>query len=137
MSCSTDHSYNCCIRMWKSKSGKANDPLYAYMGPLYTHQLAPFMLIYIREPSCGILTQPLGYGANDMKFRSTMLQDLVESHNTEAAHRQKLYYNRTSCKQCFKIRDIMWLSILVVENYTLIEMEEYGGVKSMTYCRNH
>ena len=89
------------------------------------------VLMYVREPSCGILTQPLGYGANDMKFRSTMLQELVESQSTEAAHRQKLYYNRTSCKQCFKIRYVMWLSILVVENYTLIEMEEYGGVKSM------
>ena len=50
--------------------------------------------MYGREPSSGILTQPLGYGTSDLstvlQSRLAMLHDLVELCNTEAAHRQKL-----------------------------------------------
>ena len=62
--------------------------------------------------------QPTGYDASDfsrvLQSKLSQLQDLVEAHNTEAAPRQKLYYDRRSSERCFKIGDMVWLSIPTV-----------------------
>lgn len=90
--------------------------LYAYRTAVHSSTgVSPFMLMYGREPSSGVLTQPSGYDVSDfstvLQSKLSQLQDLVEVHNTEAAHRQKLYYDRRSGERCFKIGDMVWLSI--------------------------
>ena len=54
------------------------------------------MLMYGREQSSGVFMQPSGYDVSDfstvLHSKLSQLQDLVEALNTEAAHRQKLYY---------------------------------------------
>jgi hypothetical protein len=90
--------------------------LYAYRTAVHSStRVSPFMLMYGREPSSGVLVQPSGYDVSDfstvLQSKLSHLQDLVEAHNTEAAHRQKLYYDRRSGERCFKIGDLVWLSI--------------------------
>ena len=79
--------------------------LYAYRTAVHSSTgVSPFMLMYGREPSSGVLMQPSGYDVSDfstvLQSKLSQLQDLVEEHNAEAAHRQKLYYDRRSGEQC-------------------------------------
>ena len=73
------------------------------------------MLMYGREPSSEVLMQPSGYDGREfstvLQSKLSQVQDLVEAHNTEAAHRQKLYYDRRSDVRCFKIGDMVLFSI--------------------------
>eukprot|EP00731_Ephydatia_muelleri_P009604 Em0005g190a len=75
--------------------------LYAYEMAVHSSTgVSPFMLMYGRESSSGVLMQPTGYDASDfsrvLQSKLSQLQDLVEADNTEAAHRQKLCYDRRS-----------------------------------------
>ena len=89
--------------------------LYAYRTVVHSSTgVSPFMLMYGREPSSGVLMQPTGYDASDfsrvLQSKLSQLQDLVEANNTEAAHRQKLCYDRRSSDRRFKVGDMVWLS---------------------------
>ena len=90
--------------------------LYAYRTAVHSSTGgSPFMLMYGREPSSGVLMQPTGYDASDfslvLQSKLSQLQDLVEANNTEAAHRQKLCYDKRSSERRFKVGDTVWLSI--------------------------
>ena len=73
------------------------------------------MLMYGREPSSGICTSPMGHEVNEfpavLQSKLAKLQDLVETHNAEAASRQKSHYDKTSSERHFIAGDIVWLSI--------------------------
>ena len=90
--------------------------LYAYEMAVHSSTgVSPFMLMYGRESSSGVLMQPTGYDASDfsrvLQSKLSQLQDLVEADNTEAAHRQKLCYDRRSSERRFKVGNMVWLSI--------------------------
>ncbi|KAL5497535.1 hypothetical protein EMCRGX_G014021 [Ephydatia muelleri] len=59
-------------------------------------ELHDTMLMYGREPSSGICTSPMGHEVNEfpavLQSKLAKLQDLVETHNAEAASRQKSHY---------------------------------------------
>ena len=85
----------------KEEDGEKHLPLalYAYRTAVHSSTgVSPFMFMYGREPSSGVLMQPTGYYASDfsrvLQSKLSQLQDLVEANNTEAAHRQKLCYDR-------------------------------------------
>ncbi|KAL5484446.1 hypothetical protein EMCRGX_G020951 [Ephydatia muelleri] len=96
--------------------------LYAYRTAVHSSTgVSPFMLMYGREPSSGVLMQPSGYDVSDfstvLQSKLSQLQDLVEEHNAEAAHRQKLYYDKKIFKtmlrySLFSLSIRNWLKFL-------------------------
>ena len=62
-----------------------------------------------------ILTPSRGYEATSyqtvLQAKMAELQDLVEAHITESAHRQKVDYDRHSEERQFKAGDLVWLSV--------------------------
>ena len=46
-----------------------------------------------------------------LQAKMAELQDLVEAHIAESAHRQKVHYDRQSKERHFKAGDPVWLSV--------------------------
>ncbi|KAL5503291.1 hypothetical protein EMCRGX_G010217 [Ephydatia muelleri] len=90
--------------------------LYAYRTSTHsTTGVSPFQLMYDRHPQPNILTPSRGYGATSyqavLQAKMAELQDLVEAHIAESAHRQKVDYDRHSEERQFKGGDLVWLSV--------------------------
>ena len=71
--------------------------------------------MYGRHPQPNTLTPSRGYEATSyqavLQAKIAELQDLVEAHIVESAHRQKVDFERHSAERPFKPGDLVWLSI--------------------------
>ena len=90
--------------------------LYAYRTATHTSTgVSPFQLMYGRHPKPNIITPARGYEATSyqavLQAKMAELQDLVEAHVAESAHRQKVNYDRHSEERHFKAGDRVWLSV--------------------------
>ncbi|KAL5497228.1 hypothetical protein EMCRGX_G013661 [Ephydatia muelleri] len=90
--------------------------LYAYRTATYTSTgVSSFQLMYGRHPQPNTITPARGYEATSyqavLQAKMAELQDLVEAHVAESAHRQKVNYDRHSEERLFKAGDRVWLSV--------------------------
>ena len=73
------------------------------------------ILMYGRHPQPNTLTPSRGYEATSyqavLQAKMAELQDLVEAHIVESAHRQKVDDDRHSAERPFKPGDLVWLSV--------------------------
>ena len=71
--------------------------------------------MYGRHPQPNTITPARGYEAISyqavLQAKMAELQDLVEAHVAESAHRQKVNYDRHSEERHFKAGDRVWLSV--------------------------
>ncbi|KAL5479651.1 hypothetical protein EMCRGX_G023202 [Ephydatia muelleri] len=92
--------------------------LYVYRTAMHTSTgMSSFQLMYMygRHPQPNTLTSSRGYEATSyqavLQAKMAELQELVEAHIVESAHRQKVDYDRHSAERPFKPGDLVWLSI--------------------------
>ena len=90
--------------------------LYVYRTAMHTSTgMSSFQLMYGRHPQPNTLTSSRGYEATSyqavLQAKMAELQELVEAHIVESAHRQKVDYDRHSAERPFKPGDLVWLSI--------------------------
>ena len=75
---------------------------------------SPFALMYGRPPLKADVPHLSAFDPTSYQFqlrsRLAEFQDLVEEHLIQAAHRQKIQYDRTTKPQCFQVGDGVWLS---------------------------
>ena len=71
--------------------------------------------MYGKHPQPNTIPPARGYEATSyqavLQAKMAELQDLVEAHVAESAHRQKVNYDRHSEERHFKAGDRVWLSV--------------------------
>ena len=102
----------------KQEDWEQHLPLVLYAYRTTTHiptGMSPFQLMYGRHPQPNTLTPSRGYEATSyqavLQAKMAELQDLVEAHIVESAHRQKVDDDRHSAERPFKPGDLVWLSV--------------------------
>ena len=89
--------------------------LFAYRTAMHASTgVSPFEMMFGRSPHQPPLPEASAHDVvsyqNQLRSKLAQLTDFVETHMTEAAHKQKLCYDRHTTSRSFKCGDSVWLT---------------------------
>ena len=89
--------------------------LFAYRTDVHASTgVSPFEMMFGRPPHQTPLPEVTAYDVvsyqNQLRSKLAQLTDFVEAHMTEAAHKQKLYYDQHTTSHSFKPGNSVWLT---------------------------
>lgn len=90
--------------------------LFAYRTAVHASTgVTPFEMMFGRAPQQPPFPQTTAYDVitypNYLRSKLAQLTDFVETHMTEAAHKQKLCFDQHASPRTFKIGDPVWLTV--------------------------